>query len=122
MQVLVQRELDRIIQQRSTKDLRATASFVGEILVHAVLSPDDVNHILEHLLTEAAHNSEQHTSALCCLLARVVNAVHASHFIDAFSIIDKLEHVLQGEAVLSSQVRFMLMVSLAFAFSDVIPY
>lgn len=110
MQILVQREFDRVALQRSAKELRCVASFVGELLVHGVLSSEDVNNMLELLFTKTANNSEEHTGILCSLLGRIIRAADASQLIEALSVIERVERVLQ-EGMLSSKVRFMLMVS-----------
>ncbi|KAI0918972.1 hypothetical protein AcV5_002012 [Taiwanofungus camphoratus] len=114
MQVHTRREFDCIIAEGRLEDLHALTRFLGELLVHGVLTPEDVEGIISFLLVETEKNNEDCAVALCRFLLRVFRAPDASRIFNALAIAEGLERVLQEDSI-SLKIRYSMMKMLELA-------
>ena len=113
IRLLVHDELHRILSTDDTPLLYSAMSFAGELLVHGIIVPEDVQEVVDTLFGHAEDNDEEHTVALCRFLSRVVCAFDAYRLLSSLHVVEKIEQVLAKER-LSHKTRYLLMVSLKF--------
>lgn len=113
IRLLAHDELHRILGVDDIPLLHSAVSFAGELLVHGIIVPDDVQEIVDTLFNHAERNDEERTVALCRFLARVVCAFDAYRLLSSLHVVEKIEQVLAKER-LSHKTRFLLMVRMIF--------
>ncbi|CCL99196.1 uncharacterized protein FIBRA_01211 [Fibroporia radiculosa] len=101
-------EIDRIVVHGSDEQLRVAARFLGELLVHGVLLPQDVGETIETLTTGAENNNEGHALALVAFLSPIFHAPDAIRLLESLVAIDGLEHILQEDSI-SLKIRYVIM-------------
>ncbi|KAI0783069.1 hypothetical protein C8Q75DRAFT_484826 [Abortiporus biennis] len=113
LRLLVQYEFDRIFQiQEDSTALFSHASFVGELLVEALLLVNDVQGMLDTLFNQILHGDKNERDraavAVYRFLLPIVRAFNAFPMLDALEVVAKIEAVLKTNTI-SSKTRFLMM-------------
>ena len=112
MRLLVHDELRRILATDDIPLLLSAMTLSGELLVHGLVTFEDVQEAVDTLFDHAERNDEEHAVALCRFLARVGGAFDAYRLLSGLRVVEKIERVLEQED-LSHRTRYLLMVSLS---------
>ncbi|KAH7927470.1 hypothetical protein BV22DRAFT_279210 [Leucogyrophana mollusca] len=89
--------------------------FIGDLLLHGVLSPSDVQELVNDLLAVAERGEEQGAIALSRMLRRIVQRDEAWCLFEQLGVLEGIERVLEEDR-LTQRARYLLMVGFPDAF------
>ncbi|OCH89867.1 hypothetical protein OBBRIDRAFT_637966 [Obba rivulosa] len=108
LQDVAQLQLESSREQGDCQRLLHVSSFLGGIVAHGVLPPEDARQVFNTLLVGIERKEDEFAAAVRRFLKPIVLASDASRILHLLSVVDSLEDILQDENI-SFKSRFLLM-------------